>query len=106
MVHLAPVVSCTPVRPPTDPHLPPPIAPPCPWYVRFGSGDDVEALCRVGLSALGRPAVVLFADPKEAARAMTEAVPSVEGGSSELNRRERTSAPHEGAVESEGKRKL
>lgn len=75
--------------------------------MRFGSGDDVEALCRMGLSALGRPAVVLFADPKQAARAMmAEAAASAGGGESEQNMRGRASALDEGAVlrEREGAR--
>lgn len=53
----------------------------------------------MGLSALGRPAVVLFADPKQAARAMmAEAAASAGGGESEQNMRGRASAPNEGAV--------
>lgn len=53
----------------------------------------------MGLSALGRPAVVLFPDPKQAATAMVEAGSLVEGGERHKKQRGRASALREGTFE-------
>ncbi|CAN0503518.1 unnamed protein product, partial [Ectocarpus sp. 12 AP-2014] len=38
-------------------------------YISVSGREDMEAICSDGLSALGRPAVVLFPDPRQAAAA-------------------------------------
>ncbi|CAM9736327.1 unnamed protein product [Ectocarpus sp. 13 AM-2016] len=42
-------------------------------YISVSGPEDVEGICSDGLSALGRPAVVLFPDPRQAAAAAAAA---------------------------------
>ncbi|CAM9430862.1 unnamed protein product [Ectocarpus fasciculatus] len=43
-------------------------------YISVSGREDIEAICSAGLSALGRPAVALFPDPRQAAAAAAAAI--------------------------------
>ncbi|CAM9578637.1 unnamed protein product [Ectocarpus sp. 12 AP-2014] len=51
-------------------------------YISVSGREDMEAICSDGLSALGRPAVVLFPDPRQAAAVAAAAATSTTSSSS------------------------
>ncbi|CAN0479971.1 unnamed protein product, partial [Ectocarpus sp. 12 AP-2014] len=51
-------------------------------YISVSGREDMEAICSDGLSALGRPAVVLFPDPRQAAAAAAAAISTTSSSSS------------------------